>query len=148
MSILRIIPALLATAAIVQAHGLVVTWRPAADAVVIQAVYDDESDPAAAADVVIYPSDEDDPYVSGVTDRNGLFAFVPEHPGRWVAVVDDGFGHLETLDIDNSEAGAAATHVGPSSAAGGSSWRDLVTGLSVLFGLTGLWLWRKSGANG
>ena len=43
MSILRIIPALLATAAIVQAHGLVVTWRPAADAVVIQAVYDDES---------------------------------------------------------------------------------------------------------
>ena len=140
--------AVLFAAGALQAHGLLLTWRPAGEAVVVRAVYDDESDPAATADVVIYASDEDDPFVSGVTDRNGVFAFVPEHAGRWVAVVDDGFGHLETLDIDVSEDAAAADGASPSGAASGSTWRDLLMGLSVLFGITGIWLWRRSGAAG
>ncbi|MEZ5366004.1 MAG: hypothetical protein R2748_27645 [Bryobacterales bacterium] len=131
---------LLLAPALASAHGLVVNVEPAPPAVVLRAAYDN-GEPAGRADVTIFPPGQpDNAYQMGSTDAQGVFAFVPSEPGAWTAVIDDGFGHrVETL-VEWTSDGAAPqqAHV--------RSWRDALTGVSLLIGLTGIWLWRKSQA--
>lgn len=43
----------------------------------------------------------------GFTDRTGRFAFLPDQPGEWRIVVDDGLGHRAERRVSVPEAGAA-----------------------------------------
>lgn len=139
MTSVRVLLAATAAAAALSAHGLQLEWRPAGDAVVVRAWFDGDNQPASNADVSIYRAAEDEPYASGSTDPRGLFAFVPDAAGRWTAVVDDGFGHRETLDIAPSTEPEGAAREAPAAPAPTSRRRDLITGLAVIFGLTGFW---------
>lgn len=118
--------------------------------VVVAACHYDGGTPVTGAQVTLYPPGSDTPYQTGVTDRAGVFAFLPESPGEWRVLVDDGMGHRREASIqtaatyesgagsdDHGAAGSGAdqahTHV-----SGGAelSWK-LATGLSLIVGLTG-----------
>jgi nickel transport protein len=123
------------------AHGLVVDVETAPPTVILRATYD-HAEAAGRADVSVFrPGSESNLYQSGTTDAEGAFAFVPSTPGNWRAVVDDGFGHRTEVSID--WAGAQA-HASVASAGASTTWRNALTGVSLLIGLTGVWLWRQS----
>lgn len=144
MRTVRIVVIAWATAAGLGAHGLVLDWRSAGEAVVVHARFDDDGHPAANADISVYRQGEGEAFASGTTDPNGLFAFVPDAAGRWTAVVDDGFGHRETLDVEPRLDGSLP----PEAEAPVSRWRDLITGLAILFGATGIWMARRGSSDG
>lgn len=131
----------LAAPALLSAHDMVVRVEPGPATVILRATYDG-ADPAGRADVQIFkPGDAHSPYQTGSTDAAGAFAFVPSQPGVWTAVVDDGYGHRAetqvewTVDAAQARLPADAHH---------SNWRNALTGVSLLIGLTGIWLWRQS----
>ena len=126
------------------AHEMVVRVEPGPVAVVLRASYGGD-DPAGRADVEIFrPGDEASPFQTGSTDAAGAFAFVPSQPGRWLAVVDDGYGHRTETAVEWTGSGA----VDVAQPSDGGNWRDALTGVSLLVGLTGIWLWRQSRNSG
>ena len=107
----------------------------------IRATYDDGS-PMAFCEVTVQALGrrETRPYQTGLTDPHGCFAFVPDTNGTWQVRVDDGMGHVLQTAIDvGAEAVAPAGH-----AAAHPHLSDAIVGLSVIFGLFGIWaLWRQ-----
>jgi nickel transport protein len=131
----------LALPALAAAHDLVVHLEQAGPAVVLRASYDG-ADPAGRADVEVFqPGEARNLYQSGSTDAAGAFAFVPTQPGDWLAVVDDGYGHRTETHVEwrGGEVSPA-----PAAAPSRADWRSALTGVSLLIGLTGIWLWRQS----
>lgn len=130
----------LALPAMLAAHDLVIQVDPGPSAVILRASYGGR-DPAGRADVEIFkPGDSQSPYQTGSTDAAGAFAFVPSQPGRWLAVVDDGYGHRAEKPV---EWGGSAAAPAPELHAG-QTWRSALAGVSLFIGLTGIWLWRQS----
>lgn len=132
------------------AHELIVEAEFRSPFARVQVSYYDGAE-ARDADVTVWaPDSGEDSFVSGRTDRNGAFAFVPDQTGQWRIVADDGRGHREVLDLSVSESAAApapansANPTPPANPARRSLFERALTGLSVLFGLTGLWMWRRS----
>lgn len=101
----------------------------------IVARYSDQT-PMAYCDVAVFaPGATDDQFQTGSTDPNGCFAFVPDTSGVWRVTVDDGMGHLLTaeLSVDSLKAASSgARH-------GGDRLSSAVVGISVIFGLFGLY---------
>ncbi|NOY59836.1 MAG: DUF4198 domain-containing protein [Calditrichaeota bacterium] len=74
------------------AHGVV--HEVSTDSSIIIKVEYEEGGAMSYADVFVYsPDDEKVEYQNGRTDKNGVFAFVPDKPGVWKVKVDDGMGH-------------------------------------------------------
>ncbi|MCK4539431.1 MAG: hypothetical protein KAV42_11600 [Candidatus Krumholzibacteria bacterium] len=117
----------------VMAHGT--ECRVVQDGLMIEASYDDGS-PMSYCDVSVFrPGSPDSAFVTGTTSEDGRFSFVARAEGMWKIEVDDGMGHLAVMDVE----------VGPEGATGGQpSARqgrilETVTGVSVIFGLLGLY---------
>jgi nickel transport protein len=114
------------------AHSLVHTAQ-AGNALVVELRYGDGSPFSYEAAEVFRPG-ETVPFLAGRTDANGRLAFVPDQPGEWRVRAFSEDGHGGDFRV---AAGAAA---GPAASAptldgvGG-----LAVGLSILFGLFGLW---------
>jgi nickel transport protein len=132
-------------AVVAAAHDMEFQVGPVPNAVAVRFGYGPE-DPARNAPVRVFaPGDSDTPYQTGHTDQRGVFVFAPSEPGVWRVVADDEEGHREEARVTVTGEGAVRidTH---SHSRGGT----LVTGLSVLFGITGLTLWwtgrRRSGS--
>ena len=68
--------------------------------VVVAACHYDGGTPVAGAQVTLFPPGADTPYQTGVTDRAGVFVFLPASPGEWRVVVDDGMGHRRETRIE------------------------------------------------
>jgi nickel transport protein len=129
----------LAAPALLCAHALTVAVEQTASAVVLRAGYDN-AEPAGRADVAIFrPGNSESPYQTGSTDAAGAFAFVPSEPGVWQAVIDDGFGHRTETAVRWSE--SPVSEATPPTT---GTWQSALTGVSLLLGLTGIWLWRTS----
>lgn len=119
----------------VAAHGM--RHRVSRGATVVHAQYDDGS-PMAFCDVSVFaPGEAREPYQEGTSDRNGCFAFLADTNGVWTVTVDDGMGHRMETTIRMDGSGTAPAPA-PSTAGGGRLGRA-VTGVSVLFGLFGLY---------
>ncbi len=132
-------------AATASAHDLTLRAEYAQPAVVIRAEYGG-SEPVTDADVSIFsPENADSPYQIGVTDLQGVFAFVPSGAGEWRVVVDDGYGHRADQSIPVDWADAAS---GGNSSAARSTADKAIVGVSIIFGLTGLLLWFQSRRGG
>ncbi len=128
-------------------HGVQVGIKEVAPAVIATCTYTGDG-PLANAEVTIYsPADSETAFQQGRTDPKGVFAFVPEAPGEWKFVVDDGLGHRKEVSIILTEsffeAGEAdrATPEGESAAVGGrarmlsqSVIAMIVAGVIVLIG--------------
>lgn len=98
----------------------------------VEAVYHDGS-PMSFCDVEVFRPGDEEAYQVGTTDPLGRFAFVPDTTGAWTVAVDDAMGHRATEEIDVQ---AAGVKVGRD--AGMSRIHGVVVGVSVIFGVFGL----------
>ena len=59
----------------------------------IEARYSDDT-PMSDSDVNVFSADNlEETYVTGITDQNGRFLFLPDKSGEWILKVSDGMGH-------------------------------------------------------
>lgn len=147
---------LLATPHAALAHGITVTLERHGDVVVAVSRYDGGI-PVRGADVVVRAPGADAPFQTGKTDAEGRFVFMPAAAGEWQVAVDDGMGHRRTVRIEWAEPAplraaeeeaddAVVAEPAPAPTSdpviragaddGTTTWR-LVTGLSLLVGITG-----------
>ncbi|MBK7926884.1 MAG: hypothetical protein IPJ98_05130 [Bryobacterales bacterium] len=123
------------------AHELEATAALTPPAVVVRARYGG-SEPVAFVKVqVLAPQGSPVEYQNGLTDRNGQFSFVPDGPGAWRVLVDDEEGHRRelTVSVPSPFEGAAAN-----AAPAPDRWMRVLTGLSLMVGLTGfLYGWKS-----
>ena len=106
----------------------------------VTAEYDD-GEPMSYSELEIKSSYSDLPFQTGRTDRNGCIMFKPDRPGKWQVVVNDGMGHRMALDleVEQEENDSQNVEVLPQSASGTSNrMLTAITGLSVIFGLSGI----------
>ncbi|MDR1545916.1 MAG: DUF4198 domain-containing protein [Deltaproteobacteria bacterium] len=87
------------------AHG--VWWEQtgaeparAEQAVTLAFAYADQTPMAYAQVKVFSPADAVVEHQNARSDRRGVFAFVPDAPGRWSFSCDDGMGHLAAGFVD------------------------------------------------
>lgn len=88
------------------AHGVV--WQPISDKTNMYGLkfgYEDGSIMTFANVKITAPDDKI--YQSGLSDKHGVFAFIPDGSGTWKIKADDGQGHLVqaelTINLDNTE---------------------------------------------
>lgn len=129
-AVLALTAALLAGS--LHAHVLTHTAQPGT-AVIVELRYGDGG-PFTYESAEVYRPGESVPFLAGRTDANGRLAFVPDRPGDWRvrAYSEDGHGGDFTVAA-TPEAGAAAPSAGLGTVGG------LAVGLSVLFGVFGIW---------
>jgi nickel transport protein len=103
--------------------------------------YYSADDPVSYSEYELHGPGDEEPHQIGRTDRNGYLAFVPDRQGTWRLQVwgesTHGF-HGVTTEIVVDEALALESFSRPLVA----THTKLITGISVAFGLFGLWaLW-------
>jgi len=104
-----------------------------------------EQDPASYSEYEIYgPGDRDTiPHQTGRTDRNGFLAFVPDKPGIWKIRLwgESSHGYHgftaevkvdKEFNLESFSKPLVATHT------------KLITGLSLIFGVFGIYAYLKS----
>ncbi len=164
-SLLALLLSILANTALL-AHGLHVTPVFSSPSVIVYSGYS-ETQPLAGALVTVHsPADQVKPFQTGITDIHGKFAFIPDAAGEWIFSVDDKLGHAEKAKITVSAEFADRTIEAPvvmrESATSPESTADheaevvheheheiplaykLITGLSLIFGITGVYYGIKS----
>lgn len=114
--------------------------HPAPGLVTVLAIYGHDT-PAKNTAVRVYSPNEEAKFQTGTTDRNGLFVFAPDKPGDWMVAIDDELGHQSQSTVTIDATLAPVTAPEPT---GGSTWRDALTGVSLLVGLAGLLMWWTS----
>lgn len=99
----------------------------------VRVVYDDGAAVAFSDVRVFAPGNDTHPTLTGTTDRNGCFLFLPDAIGTWKVSVEDGMGHAITREIV-FDGQVALPVAGP-----GAMPREYAvwTGLSTIFGLFG-----------
>lgn len=131
---MRVLPALTAAllAGVLHAHALTHTVQPGS-AVIVELRYADGT-PFSYEAAEVYRPGEAVPFLAGRTDVNGRLAFVPDRSGDWRVRVfsEDGHGG----DFTVAAAGDAST---TTPAAGLGTVGGLAVGLSVIFGVFGIW---------
>lgn len=111
------------------------------NAVVFIARYDDGNPMSYARVTVFSPDNKEVEFQNGRSDRTGAFAFVPDRPGTWEIVYDDETGHgfKERIVIQDCE-----KLTQPSGERHFPRSCKLITGISVLWGLTGMFYFLKA----
>ncbi len=127
----------LAGASAVQAHGLEAEIEAQAPFVGLRCAYTN-GEPADAEVLVYSPDEPGRAFQMLRTDLRGRAAFVPDAPGEWRVVVDDGLGHRADLSVSVGADGLAQTV--PESA-GSSSLAQVAAVAAALAALA--WAWRK-----
>ena len=128
------------------AHGVHLNCLPG-QAMVLQAYYDG-GDPMSFTKIKLTGPDGKT-YQVGNTDAKGFFAFVPDKPGQWTLVANDGMGHRAELAVEAATDGQAAKQAAQSSDQGVPAWARAAWGLSAFMFLFGIFSWlaarRKTG---
>ncbi len=141
-SVFAVLALWIAAAGGARAHAIFVASETRGDVVVV--TVSDDAGPRAAISVTVFgPAGGGTTHQRGETDQQGRFAFVPNVPGEWQAVIDDGFGHRAVARVTVAEtAGALAAVDGNEAGLGvGGRVSALVTGVSLLVGITGVAFW-------
>lgn len=142
------------------AHGVNVETSFQGKAVVLRSSFS-PTQPLPDAVVTIYsPADAENSWQTGRTDKTGHFAFLPDTEGDWIFVVDDQKGHMKRTTISVSSellageqpaeeiSAAAETAISPPSKPSGlSKTNRVIIGLSLIFGLTGIFYGFKARQN-
>lgn len=134
-------------------HGIVTEIRSSGRVIIVNSTYGPYQ-PLKGASVTIWsPDSQTEVWQGGITDREGNFAFIPDRAGEWIFVVDDQKGHREKLTVPVPEAiaeaglpsSSAEPHSGSQGIAGSGNGLKLITGLALIFGITGIWYGIRSG---
>ena len=121
----------MALAASAQAHGIKAEIQGSARAVVVVCSYSN-GDPVDAEVAVYSPVETTRIFQRMRTDVRGFASFVPDAPGAWRVVADDGMGHRTELELTVGDDGVVA------SAAGGATYRSAVVAAALALAL-GIW---------
>ena len=120
-------------------HGTEGEIKPA-QGILVFAAYDD-GEPMSYAAIEITGPDSPVPFQKGRTDRNGRFMFSPDRKGTWQIAVNDQLGHrlamsfeATAMDFPSPDSQPDARKIEP----GFSRSAGIITGLAVIFGLSGL----------
>lgn len=117
-----------------EAHGLQV-----------QAAYDD-GEPMSYAEVEIRAAEEGSAFQTGRTDRNGMFLFLPDRPGKWRVTVNDGMGHQLVLakemagpesPIPVKKTDLQLSAAPPAKKMTTNHWPGILAGLGIIYGSAG-----------
>lgn len=141
----------LATATLVTGgsrHGIEVEFTKSTPAVVATCTYSGKEPVVGAECILFKPGSEDEEFQRGQTDANGVFSFIPDVAGKWKMIVDDGQGHREEASLvlteaffTNEAAIPGTVELVRSGSEGFASlplWMKAVWGLSLIFGLAGI----------
>lgn len=101
-------------------------------AVIVELRYGDGS-PFGYESAEVYRPAESIPFLAGRTDANGRLAFVPDQAGDWRIKAFSEDGHGGDFTLATGEGGTAAPSAGLGTLGG------LAVGLSLLFGIFGVW---------
>lgn len=105
----------------------------------IVARYADGS-PAAYAEAKVFAPGDDRPFQEGLTDRNGIFLFMPATSGTWRLEIDDGMGHVIEQRVSAHDQSSSMRATPPRLT---RTWA-LVTGIGLIWGLFGTWGWWRA----
>ncbi|MDR1111735.1 MAG: hypothetical protein LBP92_13835 [Deltaproteobacteria bacterium] len=121
------------------AHGVVWRERAPDGTVALGFLYSDQTPMAYSRVELFSPLDAQVPFQSGVTDRNGGFAFIPDAPGTWSFGASDGQGHLASGQIEVLLPGSPASSLEAKGLApggqAGAGWERIALGLSAILNL-------------
>ncbi len=143
ISLICFLGCILAGSDTVWSHGM--RGRTALETgILFEAEYDD-GEPMSDAAVEVFIQDEELPFQTGRTDKNGRFLFLPDQPGEWKVVVKDEMGHrlaVKTI-IDESMNLNKTGGQTDWTADGGflPRYEKAFMGLSLIFGVSGLFFW-------
>lgn len=124
----------------VVAHGVEATVQPGGLAVACRYSSGEVMD---YAKVTVLAPGSNQPFQVGHADKNGRFCFYPDTPGEWRVMAEDGMGHRLEIKVPVTQPNTLKTlppAAGADSVAHTRSLRVL-TGLSVIFGLSGFLFW-------
>jgi len=127
---------------VIYAHG--VRGKVDAGGVVVIAEYD-SGEPMSYARVKISAPGARLTFQSGRTDRNGRFCFFPDAKGDWEIIVDDEMGHrLEVMvPVDETMALKSDQKTGGRVESSLSRYEKALMGISIIFGVSGIFFWWK-----
>lgn len=138
------------------AHGVITDVKISGSAVIVTSTYS-PSEPLVDAVVTLYsPANPQEIWQNGRTDKNGRFAFIPETAGDWIFSVDDQKGHRGKITIPVPDEIVNQADAGTQDAVSGEEISEpgvgqvykVIIGLSLIFGLTGIYYGIKSGKKG
>ncbi len=81
-----------------QAHGVRSRIIHDAHAWVAKAVFSDGT-PMSYTQVTVVGPNAKLPFQKGFSDKNGIFAFVPDQPGKWTVIFQDPMGHRSQTSV-------------------------------------------------
>ncbi len=132
------------------AHGIHFETAQEPPVVIVKA-YFSRTSPVAGALVEVYAPGDERPYQTGRSDAEGYFAFLPDRAGEWAVRIDDERGHVDRVavvvspaffehDDDAQEAvmPAGEKEIEIAEGKGLSAFYRIITGLALIFGLTGI----------
>jgi nickel transport protein len=129
------------------AHAARVELEPAPPAVLVLARYGEGAPAADARVTVLSPEEGGRTHQTGRTDRRGRFAFLPDRPGTWQVVVDDGLGHRAVARLAVAEGFGESAALSTPSSGGLPLALRWALGVALIAGLT-LGLWALGGRGG
>ena len=128
----------------IDSHGHSINYQVLEKGIAVRAFYS-EKDPSSYSQYEIWgPGDREDlPHQTGRTDKNGFLAFVPDRAGTWKIRLwgesSHGYHGFTTeikvdkeLNLESFSKPLLATHT------------KLITGLSLIFGIFGIYAFLKS----
>lgn len=128
------------------AHGVSTSFQQA-PATVATTIYDGGEPMSFGKVRVLGPKGQT--YQVGNADAQGRFAWLPDGPGHWKVIMEDGMGHRAEAQVETGPSAASgAAYGGPATPlASGQGWRPdrasaVAWGLALIFWLWGLLLWR------
>ena len=143
ISLMCFLGCILAGSDTVWSHGM--RGRTASETgILFEAEYDD-GEPMSDAAIEVFIVNDELPFQTGRTDRNGRFLFMPDQPGEWKVVVKDEMGHkLAVKTIIDESMNLNKTGDQTDRAADGGflpRYKKVFMGLSLIFGISGLFFW-------
>jgi nickel transport protein len=108
-------------------------------------------EPMAFAKVKTFPPSTAERNVEslvGISDRNGVFSFIPDEEGEWRVDIEDGMGHKGSITIKaGSKTGEAETSA-PTSSGTLPLPVSILLGLSLMLNIFALWFFVGKGVKG
>jgi nickel transport protein len=105
-------------------------------------------EPMSFAKIKIFPPSTMERNVESlvsITDRNGMFCFIPDEEGEWRVDIEDGMGHRGSITVN---AGMPAGEAAAASIGSGGKLPlpiSIILGLSLLLNIFALWFFAGKG---
>ncbi|GHV73021.1 hypothetical protein AGMMS49940_03230 [Spirochaetia bacterium] len=105
-------------------------------------------EPMAFAKVKTFPPSTAERNVEsfvGISDRNGMFSFIPDEEGEWRVDIEDGMGHKGSITVKAGSKTGEAEAAAPTSSGKLPLPVSVILGLSLMLNVFALWFFAGKG---